>query len=252
MTLTDIPERHMTSQVNRSVQIEMLLVVIAIGGFCATAAILIEQHFGFPSLGPLALLAVIGAVSVERIGSYHPYQRLGWANVTTFLRGGIVVLFSAPLCAASDGVLTNTEAWFAAGIAVLALALDGVDGFIARKQRLASSFGARLDMELDALFILLLAGLAWQNGKAGAWILVLGIMRYAFVAAGQFFPALNMALPPSLRRKVVCVVQVGVLILLLLPFVNPPFSQLFAAVALASLLWSFTVDIAWQIRNHPS
>ena len=37
----------------------------------------------------------------------------------------------------------------------------------------------------------------------------LGLMRYAFVAAGWRWPALARPLPPSLRRKAVCVLQVG-------------------------------------------
>ena len=249
---TGTPEWHMNPQANRHVQIEMLLVVVATGGLSATAAVLIERYFGFPSFAPLALLALIGAISVERIGSYHPYDRLGWANVTTFGRAGIIVLFAAPLFATGLHILTPVEAWIAAGVALFTLALDGLDGFIARKQRLTSRFGARLDMELDALFILLLSGLAWQNHKAGAWVLVLGILRYAFVLAGRFLPALNMTLPPSQRRKIICVVQVVVLIALLLPFITPPFSQLLAVAALASLVWSFAVDIKWQLRNYPS
>ena len=40
----------------------------------------------------------------------------------------------------------------------LLLALDGLDGWAARRQGLVSAFGARFDMEVDALLILALAG----------------------------------------------------------------------------------------------
>ena len=53
----------------------------------------------------------------------------------------------------------------------------------------ASSFGARFDMETDALLILVLAALVWQHGKAGPWILAAGLMRYAFVDTDEFAKA---------------------------------------------------------------
>ena len=39
---------------------------------------------------------------------------------------------------------------------------------------MASAFGARFDMETDALLLLVLAALAWQFDKAGAWVLASG------------------------------------------------------------------------------
>lgn len=228
----------------------MLLVVVATGGLCAAAAVTIEKYSGFPAFAPLMLLALIGALAVERIGTYHPYDRLGWANVTTFLRGGLIVLFAAPLFAVETKLLSPAEAWVAAGIALFALALDGLDGIIARKQGLVSSFGARLDMELDALFILLLAALAYQNDRAGVWVLGLGLMRYFYLLAGRFVPALLIPLPPSQRRKAVCVLQIGVLVALLPTVIAPPFSELLVLGALAALAWSFVTDITWQIKNY--
>ena len=44
-------------------------------------------------------------------------------------------------------------------------ALDGVDGWLARRSGIASAFGARFDMEIDALLILVLAVLAWRSAR---------------------------------------------------------------------------------------
>ncbi len=93
-------------------------------------------------------------------------------------------------------------------IASVAAALDGVDGWIARRTRTASAFGARFDMETDALLILVLSALVWRSGKAGAWVLASGLMRYAFVAAATIWPWMQEPLEPSRRRQAVCVVQV--------------------------------------------
>ncbi len=65
--------------------------------------------------------------------------------------------------------------WMLVGLGVVAVALDGVDGVLARSRNEASAFGARFDMETDALLILVLAALVWQHGKAGAWILAAGL-----------------------------------------------------------------------------
>ena len=85
-------------------------------------------------------------------------------------------------------------------------------------------------------------------GKAGLWILGLGLVRYVFVVAGIFVPALARPLPPSRRRSAVCVLQVAVLALILAPPLAPPLSAALAAAALAALLASFGVDIAWLAR----
>ena len=98
-------------------------------------------------------------------------------------------------------------------------------------------------MEVDALLILVLSVLAWQLGKAGVWVLVSGLLRYVFVAAGWIWRWLQAPLPPSWRGKAVCVVQVAALILAIAPFVRWPASAATAAAGLAALSWSFLVDV---------
>ncbi len=97
--------------------------------------------------------------------------------------------------------------------------LDGVDGWLARRHGIASRFGARFDMEIDALLILALSVLAWRHDKAGAWVIASGMLRYAFVAAGTVAPWLRGALPPSRRRQTICVIQIAALTLVMLPSV---------------------------------
>src|SRR5262249_50514749 len=124
-------------------------------------------------------------------------------------------------------------------------ALDSVDGWLARRTRMISAFGARFDMEVDAFLILALSVLAWRHGKAGAWILASGLLRYAFVAASWIWPWLNRPLFPSLRRKTICVVQITGLILALLPQIPSPSSAVIAALSLGALSYSFLVDGVW-------
>ena len=136
----------------------------------------------------------------------------------------------------------------AAAVIVMSTAatvLDGVDGWIARRTATASAFGARFDMEVDALLIQILAILAWRWAKAGVWVLASGLLRYAFVAAGWLLPWIARPLPPSPRGRAICVVQIAALLVVLLPAVTPLASSIVAAAALAVLSYSFLVDTVW-------
>ena len=142
--------------------------------------------------------------------------------------------------------------WLYGWMALLALVLDGVDGKVARATDSQSEFGARFDMELDTLFILGLSVAVLALGKAGPWVLALGLIRYAFVIATHFLDWLNAPLPESFRRKTVCVWQIVTLLVAVLPPVNALFASITLATALALLVWSFFLDIHWlyQRRHH--
>mgnify|MGYP001241907685 FL=1 len=178
---------------------------------------------------------------------HQPLTRFGVANTVTLLRAGIVALFAGLLGPIAP--MPNL-AWLLAALATVALLLDGVDGWLARRSGMQSPFGARFDMEVDAFFILILAALVWQFDKAGVWVILSGALRYGFVGLGRWLPWLNRPLPPRRRRQTVCVIQTAVLALCLTPPLTPPLSTLLAASALGLLAWSFTVDIAWLWRQH--
>lgn len=169
----------------------------------------------------------------------HDRRRLGPANLVTFGRAVLVGWVAAAM-----------GGWLAPLLASAALAMDGVDGWVARRTGWSSDFGAALDMELDALLTLLLSVLVWLNGAAGAWVLLSGAMRYLFVAAGWALPWLNAPLPPRYRRKVVCVFQIGSLLICLVPILSPPITTTIAAVGLAALVYSFGVDVWWLFRHR--
>jgi phosphatidylglycerophosphate synthase len=133
----------------------------------------------------------------------------------------------------------------------IASALDGVDGWLARRSRMATRFGARFDMEVDALLILVLSVLVWRFGKAGGWVLLSGLWRYLFIAAGWLLPWMRQPLPFSRRRQATCVVQTVALLVAIAPVVAPPLSIVVAAAALIVLSISFVVDI-WWLRQHAS
>ena len=78
-------------------------------------------------------------------------------------------------------VVGGTSPWLVAICALTLFALDGVDGWLARKLRLGSEFGEYFDKEADALLMLILCLLLFDSGRLGAWIVVPGVLRYGFV-----------------------------------------------------------------------
>lgn len=182
--------------------------------------------------------------------AHAPNHRFGAANRVTLVRLALVALLAAGI-----GEPLATADWMAWGVVVVAATaalLDALDGPLARARGLESDFGARFDMETDALLILVLCLLAVHFDKAGAWVLAAGAMRYVFVLATKLWPWMARALPPSQRRKTVCVAQITSLIVCLGPIVHVPWSQAIAAASLAMLTWSFAVDIAWLVRHRHS
>lgn len=209
---------------------------------------LVALAFAWPvvSSAPLVLAVVFyvlaAALTAWFVARDYPHARLGLCNYVTLLRLVLV-------CALGVHVLGGGGAsWVFLTLALVALALDGVDGWLARRQGLASAFGARFDVEVDALLALVLAVNAAMTPQIGLVAVVLGLPRYVFVLASQGMPWLRGPLPERFSRKVVCVLQLGALIALQAPGLPlVPALGLMAATALA-LLWSFAVDILWLWR----
>ncbi len=183
------------------------------------------------------LFAVIWAA--HRLSADYPHAVLGLCNLATLCRLVIVaMLFIALLQGLSPTWATFT-------LAILALSLDGVDGWLARKQGLASDFGARFDVEVDAAFALVLAVMAAVNGAAGVYVVLLGLPYYLFGLARMILPWLNRPLPDRFSRKAVCVFQIAALIALQVPVLADGRLNLVISAVTLALLWSFGRDIFW-------
>ena len=181
----------------------------------------------------------------------HTHTRFGSANVVTTLRAAVTAAIGGFILGSDDFRNASMEElqWVVTGCAAVALLLDGVDGHLARRTGISSRFGARFDMETDALLILLLAAGAFILGKAGIWVVMIGLMRYAFIAAQWALKRLSGDLPESTRRKAVCVVQGVALCAAFIPAIAPPVASIILTLALMSLLYSFAVDVAYLWRT---
>jgi phosphatidylglycerophosphate synthase len=226
-------------------QLAALATLLALG----LAAGPVGGLWGWPAAGALALYAGIAALILFGVRR-EALRRFGAANGVTLLRAAgvafltAVTLRPAPLSPSLRGALVV--------LGVVLLLLDGVDGWLARRGDLASRFGARFDMEIDALSILVFTLLLLRAGQASAWVLAIGLARYIFVGVGWLWPPLARELAPNLRRKTICVVVVTALLLALAPFVGPASARMICAVALVLLVYSFAVDCVWLLTLRRS
>jgi len=194
----------------------------------------------------LVVYAAIMAIALSRVRAYHPFPSFGAANAVTTIRA----VLAAIVCGCIGEAHSAAIAIGAVAAATVATVLDGVDGWLARRTKMASAFGARFDTEVDALLISALSILVWRHGKAGAWVLASGLLRYAFVGAGRALPWMRRPLAPTRRGRAICVVQIVVLLVAMLPAVAPPASAPIAAAGVIVLGWSFAVDTLWLWRHR--
>ena len=213
------------------------------GGGLAVAAVGLIWLAGEGWRELVAALFTYGAITamvLRRLPLHAPHRRFGPANGVTLFRGALVALLLGVV--AGGGTLGDAGRWLLVAAGSVLLLLDGVDGWAARKSGMASTFGARFDMEVDALFVLALAALVWRVEQVGSWVLLSGLLRYIFVMAARHWPWLAAPLPQSFRRRSICVVQIIALLVSLAPPTGLVTAQFLCLGGLVLLLYSFAAD----------
>ncbi|MEV4417520.1 CDP-alcohol phosphatidyltransferase family protein [Catellatospora sp. NPDC049609] len=181
-------------------------------------------------------------LSVLTCQAMHTARRtaLGPADRVTLARA---MLTGCVAALTADALLHETPSGVLVAIAIVALALDAVDGRVARHTGTTSAFGARFDMETDAFLILVLSVYAARS--VGLWVLSIGAMRYAYVAASWALPWLRGQLFPRYWRKVVAAIQGIALTVAAADVLAQPLTVTVLAVALVLLTESFGRDVVW-------
>ena len=123
--------------------------------------------------------------------SHYRSDRLSPADWVTLARATLAVGVAALVADSFDQAVPVT---LLVSLAVVALGLDAVDGWVARRTRTTATLGAHFDAEVDAFLILVLS--VYVARSAGAWVLAIGAARYAFLAAGWLLPWMREPLPP--------------------------------------------------------
>jgi phosphatidylglycerophosphate synthase len=192
-----------------------------------------------------AACGVIGDAALARSLVRSPSARLSPADWVTLARGTLAIGVAA---LAADSFGGDAPVATLVTLAAVALVLDFVDGWVARRTGTASGLGARLDGEVDAFLILVLA--AYVAPTAGAWVLAIGAARYAFLAAGWLLAWMRAPLPRRDWRKVVAAAQ-GITLTVAAADVLPlGLTRAGLAAALAVLAESFGRDVWWLWRRR--
>lgn len=216
----------------------------------AAMAFALRQWTDWPLRSVFAAFAVLVLISLLLWQHWKPPQTirgLGHANRVTLLRSVLVSLVAGSVIAPQ---WMPVHALLCCALALTALALDGLDGAVARRTRSESAFGASFDMELDAFFILVLSVACWIGERAGVWVLAIGLMRYAMLGAARLSPRLRGNVPPSFFAKLVCVLQIAALVIALLPWTPLALASALLAIALVLLTISFGRDVVWLLGRQ--
>lgn len=187
--------------------------------------------------GAVLCVAVARGLAATGGGALGPADRVTLARAT--LSCGLAALVT-------DTSLGSPASALVVPLAVVALALDAVDGRVARSTGTVTAFGARFDGEADAFLLLVLS--VHVAGSYGRWVLAIGAARYAFGVAGWAWPWLRATLPPRYWRKVVAAVQGVVLTVAAAGVLPTAWAYAALGAALALLTESFGRDVVWAWR----
>jgi len=190
------------------------------------------------------ICAVVVSAALANGLSRHGCEGLGAADWVTLARASLATGVGALV---ADSFAHHPPVALLVGISVLALALDCVDGSIARRTGTSATLGAQFDGEVDALLILILS--VYVARSAGAWVLTIGAARYLFLAAGWRLSWMRAPLPSRYWRKVVTATQGIVLTVAAAGVLPRSVIQAAVVVALGLLGESFGRDVAW-LWNH--
>ena len=174
--------------------------VLLIAGLAATVALsgAVLSPAGW-AVGVTCGVITNAGLAVGRL--HYRADRLTRADWVTLARAALAVGVAALV---ADSFGQPVPVTMLVSLSALALALDAVDGWVARRTT-TGKLGAQFDGEVDAFLILVLS--VYVARSAGAWVLAIGTARYAFLAAGWPLPWMRAPLPPRYWRKVVAATQ---------------------------------------------
>ena len=178
------------------------------------------------------------------------YGDLGPATRITLLRGILVALLAGfafiPWPRMGRGPVPWP--WVPGMLYGLAVILDGLDGWVARKTGRVTRMGARLDMETDALGLLVASGVAVLADRLPPAYLTAGLAYYLFSAGIRVRERLGRPVGevlPWQGARIIAGWQMALAAAALLPVVSTRAASLAAYIVMIPLLAGFGRD--WWI-----
>jgi phosphatidylglycerophosphate synthase len=174
--------------------------------------------------------AVLTNAALARGLAYFRSERLGQADWVTLARASLAVGVAALV---ADSFAEHVSVALIVALASVALALDAVDGWVARRTQTVGGPGARYDGEVDAFLILVLS--VYVARSVGWWALAIGAARYAFLIGEWRVGWMRRSLPPRPWRKFVAATQGVVLTVVAAGFFAPTVNRMLVLAALVLL-----------------
>lgn len=164
---------------------------------------------------------------------------MNWPNRLTLLRILMVPVFLVVLSLSLDW-----GDYIAAGVFVLAACTDGLDGYIARKQKQVTDLGKLLDPLADKLLVSAALIALVELGRLSGWVAVVIIGReFAVTGLRSLAAAEGVVIAASKLGKIKMVTQIVAIVAMYLrdfPFnlIHVPFGNIAMAVAVFFTIWS--------------
>jgi len=180
--------------------------------------------------GILTALALVYVLALTRANlrlNRRPAQpairaRLGAANAVTLARGLLTGLL-AGFVVAPD--LVGVWALAPGALMTTVSVMDLADGWLARRKRETTDLGAKLDVEVDSLALLVAYILAVKLGQLPLPFMAVGGLYYAYQASLAWRRHRGLPvypIPVDRRRSVIAGLQMAVLCAILWPVLGPP------------------------------
>jgi phosphatidylglycerophosphate synthase len=237
--------RYPTVAVMPARQAERDAAATVLGGLALTCAVVVLLTTAYAASAESVVAAVALGTAPAVLSAVAVLRR--WPLATTVaVRVTLARAVLASGCA-SVAVLVLAGAvpgrtWWLLSLVVPCLLLDAADGLVARRTGTTSMAGARLDGELDAGMLLVLSLVAAP--VLGAWVLLIGAMRYLFLVGSWLRPAWRGPLAHSEARRAVAGPAGWALAVAVAPVVPLGVATAFVAIALVLLAGSFARDVA--------
>jgi len=149
----------------------------------------------------------------------------------------------------SLGTSTINE-WLALFIFVVAAITDWLDGYLARKMELISSFGKLMDPLADKMLVCAALVAFTATGEIGAWVAIVILCREFYISGfRQLALERNIVMAADLLGKIKTVLQIVLIIFVLVPFINiPVLTFALSILAVIFTIWS-GIDYTWKNRQ---
>lgn len=202
------------------------------------------------------LLAAVGGyllygLAITRAGGSGAGRSLGLATHLTVIRGGLYAVVGGFVVVPPIGRL----AWVPAVCYGTGVALDRIDGLVARTVGRETPLGRRLDMAVDTFGFVVAPVVAVVWGQLPAWYLTLSAARYVYLAATRWRRWRGLAVydrPDSDLGRYLAGGQMAFLTVALSPAVPPGPIASVAPLVLAPSLAVFVRDYLFVSGRLPT